>query len=108
MRAFILLSIPLWCLCASTSSANNFGSPGTQCIKLTPVSNDATIPLSVIEQSGVSAKSLYCLAVAEQLDGGKETPVDANIKRVFIFQAADGRSLVRILDLPHGLAHGGF
>ena len=108
MRAFILLSIPLWCLFASTSSATNFGSPGTQCIKLTPENNDPTVPLSVTEQSGVSAMALYCLAVAERSDGVRETPVDADIKRVFIFRAFDGRHLNRILDLPPGLGHGGF
>lgn len=109
MRAFVLLSIPLWCLCASTSSASNFNSPGIQCISLTPESIDSTIPSSVIEQGAAFAKTLYCLAVAERPEGGRETPVDADIKRVFVFQAADGRHLIRVLDLPHGLgSHGGF
>ena len=109
MRALIPLSIPLWCLCASTSSASNFDAPGIQCIRLTPESKDSTIPSSVIEQGAASAKTLYCLAVAEPAEGVGETPVDADIKRVFIFQAVDGRHLIRILDLPHGLgSRGGF
>jgi hypothetical protein len=108
MRAFILLSVPLWCLFASTSSASNLGSPGPQCIHLTLESNDPSVPLAVMKRSEASAKTLYCLTATERPEEGKETPVDADIKRVFIFQASDGRHLIRILDLPLGLGRGGF
>lgn len=105
MRAHILIGVMFLCLGISRGFAD---SPGTQCIELTPRSADPAVPRSVIEQTPASAKAFYCLALVERLEADRATPTDADIKRVFMIHATDGRYLIRILDLPYGLGRGGF
>jgi hypothetical protein len=108
MKAFLLI-IPLWCLCASSSLADIAGTLGTQCVTITPETADPSIPASVAQYDKTSAKAFYCLALVERRQGGSsETPIDADIQRVFIFPTVHGRYSIRLLDLPEGLGRGGF
>jgi hypothetical protein len=101
MRTFILTGTVLLCL-ASESFAN--GSLGTQCIRLTPESRgfDSTLPVTPVDQAR-GGTAVYCLARVEGAEDRGDALVDADVKRVLIFQNADGVYMVRILNLPPGL-----
>jgi hypothetical protein len=101
MRTLILIGTVLLCL-ASESVAN--GYLGTQCIRLTPESRgfDSTLAVPPVDQAQAGTAA-YCLARVEGAEDRGDAFVDADVKRVFIFQNTDGVYVVRILDLPPGL-----
>ena len=106
MRA--LLFIPVLCLCVSTGLADT-KMTGTQCVHITQDTADPTIPAPVVQHAKTRAKVTYCLALVEHAQSSSsETPIDADIKRVFILSSADGATTIRVLDLAEGMGRGGF